>query len=128
MKRRMGRIVGSAVLALGLVAGPAIAANADATSSYTNAGVLRAVASYTSSTNVLAVTDKANDGWGARAQYTLTIAPSVADTGYFDNTAGANQTRTTTISSLYQNISFRACSINNWVVVGCYSVPVVSGV
>lgn len=118
-KRHIGRVCGAAVLALGLVVGPAVAANADAWSTYSNAGVLRASAAYSQSNKALSVTDNSADGWGARVQYDL--IGGAGGSGYLDNTAGANTTRSRTISALYTGIQFRACSINNGIVVGCAS-------
>lgn len=115
MKSRMSKIAATAALAIALVAVPSIAANADASSTYTKSGVLRASVYYSTSSNKLTITDRANDGWGARVQ----ISDSLGGNGYYDNTSGANTTRTINYLSLTPYFQIRACSINNWVVVGC---------
>jgi len=113
---KLNRILLGGAAALALVAGPSIAANADVSAQYTNAGIQRSTAYYNTSLDRVTTSDVYNDGWGSRARWNLNAGGS----GSKDNTGGAG-------SSDYGYPSFgsstkikiASCSVDNGIEKGC---------
>lgn len=116
MRKRALRVAAAAAFSLALVAGPTVAANANVGSSYSNANIVRATAGWTSNTDTLTVTDRANDGWGARVRADFAQGIDF----FIDNTSGANTTRSQGVLTIAGDaVRIQACAINNSIVIGC---------
>ncbi|MBW9111300.1 hypothetical protein [Microbacterium ureisolvens] len=126
MKKRMTAIAGAIVVTVGLIAGPAVAANADASATYTYSSVLRASSYWNASTDTMSTTDHYNDGWGSRIKWNL---EGNTTNSQLDNIKGAGQTESQGLWVLPSwRFRVQACSINNGTQVGCGGWSGFSGV
>lgn len=125
-KKRTAMIAGAFAVTVGLIAGPSMAANADASASYTYSSTLRASSYWNASSDVMSTTDHNNDGWGSRIKWNL---QGNTTNSQLDNIKGAGQTESQGLWVLPSwQFRVQACSINNGTQVGCGAWSGFSGV
>lgn len=113
--RKIGYAATTIVAVLALAVGPAVAASADASASYSNGGYLRSSAYYNASLDRVSSTDERNDGWGSIVRWELNSGGGGSKTNL--NGAGSTDYGYPSFGSSTM-IRIKSGSVNNGVHVG----------